>query len=117
MNQNPELVVTPNSITLEIMKDLFLLKKTDVFLNYPDHKSFNNLAYHVFDLYYKDWNYKYIIDRAPWGMPINLKFLKETRKNIKIIILVRDIIEVLASFMRFSQRSSDAYINRPKFKK
>ena len=27
MNQNPELVVTPNSIVLEIMKDLFLLKK------------------------------------------------------------------------------------------
>ena len=39
MNQNPELVVTPNSITLEIMKELFLLKETDVFQNYPDHKS------------------------------------------------------------------------------
>ena len=36
MNQNPELVVTANSITLEIMKDLFLLKETDVFLNYSD---------------------------------------------------------------------------------
>jgi len=39
MNQNPEIAATPNSITLEIMKDLFLLKNTDVFLNYPDHKS------------------------------------------------------------------------------
>ncbi len=27
MNQNPEIAATPNSITLEIMKDLFLLKK------------------------------------------------------------------------------------------
>jgi len=35
MNQNPEIASTPNSITLEIMKDLFLLKNTDVFLNYP----------------------------------------------------------------------------------
>ncbi len=26
MNQNPEIAATPNSITLEIMKDLFLLK-------------------------------------------------------------------------------------------
>ena len=34
MNQNPNLVCTPNSITLEIMKDLFLLKETDVFQNY-----------------------------------------------------------------------------------
>ena len=27
MNQNPEIAATPNSITLEIMKDLFLLKQ------------------------------------------------------------------------------------------
>ena len=33
INQNPEIAATPNSITLEIMKDLFLLKKTDVFHN------------------------------------------------------------------------------------
>ena len=31
MNQNPEIATTANSITLEIMKDLFLLKETDVF--------------------------------------------------------------------------------------
>ena len=33
MNQNPDVAATPNSITLEIMKDLFLLKDTDVFQN------------------------------------------------------------------------------------
>ena len=43
MNQNPSIAATPNSITLEIMKDLFLLKNTDVFLNYPDHKSLDNV--------------------------------------------------------------------------
>ena len=43
MNQNPDLVVTANSITLEIMKDLFLLKHTDVFQNFPDHHSLNNV--------------------------------------------------------------------------
>ena len=31
MNQNPDIAVTANSITLEIMKDIFLLKETDVF--------------------------------------------------------------------------------------
>ena len=40
INQNPDIACTPNSITLEIMKDLFLLKETDVFKNYPDHKSY-----------------------------------------------------------------------------
>ena len=43
INQNPEIVCTPNSITLEIMKDLFLLKQTDVFLNYQDHDSLDNV--------------------------------------------------------------------------
>ena len=38
MNQNPEIAATANSITLEVMKDLFLLKQTDVFQNFPDHK-------------------------------------------------------------------------------
>ena len=112
INQNPDVAVTANSITPDIMGELFKLKRLDIFENYPDHKSLNNLAYHVFDLYYKDWNYKYIIDRAPWGMPTHMKFLKETRKNIKIIILVRDIIEVLASFIRWAQKTPDAFVNR-----
>ena len=56
MNQNKDLVVTANSITLEIIKDLFLLKQTDVFQNFPDHKSLDNVLDSVFDTYYKDWS-------------------------------------------------------------
>tara|TARA_R100000306_G_C4336494_1_gene123026 strand:- start:62 stop:847 length:786 start_codon:yes stop_codon:yes gene_type:complete len=116
MNQNPDIAVTANSITGTVMGQLFELKRSEVFKNYPDHKSLNNLAYHVLDLYYKDWNQKYIIDRAPWGIPINLKLLKETRKNIKMIVLVRDVIEVLASFIRWAHKTPDAFINRHKAK-
>jgi len=112
MNQNPDIAVTANSITADAMGKLFELKRLEIFQNYPDHKSLNNLAYHVFDLYYKDWNHKYIIDRAPWGMPINLKLLKETRKNIKMIVLVRDVIEILASFIHWAQKTPDAFVNR-----
>jgi len=112
INQNPDVAVTANSLTPQIMGELFKLKRLDIFKNYSDHKSLDNLAYHVFDLYYKDWNYKYIIDRSSWGVPVDLRFLKETRKNIKIILLVRDVIEVLASFIRWSQKSPDAWINR-----
>ena len=50
INQNPEIACTPNSITLEIMKDLFLLKQTDVFQNYPDHKSLDNVFFSPFEL-------------------------------------------------------------------
>ena len=54
MNQNPNIACTGNSITLEIMKNLFLLKKTEVFQNFPDHKSLDNILNNVYNLYYKD---------------------------------------------------------------
>ena len=65
INQNPNIVCTANSITLEIMKDLFLLKETAVILNYPDHRSLDNVLDSVYDNYYKDWPQEYIIDRGP----------------------------------------------------
>ena len=112
MNQNPNVAVTANSITADMMGELFRLKKTDIFQNYPDHKSFDNVAAKVFEHYYQDWKADYIIDRAPWGMPPNINFIKMYRKNIKIIVLVRDVIEVLASFVRWSQREPTAFINK-----
>ncbi len=112
MNQNPNVAVTANSITADMMGELFLLKKTDIFQNYPDHQSFDNVAAKVFEHYYQDWKADYIIDRAPWGMPPNINFIKMYRKNIKIIVLVRDVIEVLASFVRWSQREPTAFINK-----
>ena len=114
MNQNPDVAATANSICADMIGELFMLKHTDIFKNFPDHKSFDNVAKSVFENYYKDWKQDYIIDRAPWGFPINLKFLKETRSNIKIIVLVRDIIEVLASFIRWSQKEPTAYVNEAK---
>ena len=112
MNQNPDIAATSNSITPIIIRDLMRLKFMHLFRNFPDYKSVDNIAYNLLDIYYKDWNYKYIIDRAPWGMPENLRYLKEARKNVKIIVLVRDVIEILASFVRWSQRTPDAFINR-----
>ena len=111
MNQNPNVAVTANSITADMMGELFRLKKTDIFQNYPDHKSFDNVATKVFEHYYQDWKADYIIDRAPWGMPPNIYFIKKYRKNVKIIVLVRDVIEVLASFIRFTQRHPGSYID------
>ena len=48
INQNPKVACTANSITLEVMKKLFLLNQTDVFLNYQDHKSLDNVLSSVF---------------------------------------------------------------------
>jgi len=113
LNQNPDVCCTPNSITLEIMKDLFLLKSTDVFQNFPDEQSLNNVMDEVYNLYYKNWHYKYIIDRGPAGTIGNLKLLnKHFKQETKVIFLVRPILEVLASWVRWASKTPDAMIRK-----
>ncbi len=113
MNQNPEIAATPNSITLEIMKDLDLLKQLDVFLNYPDHKSYDNVLDSVFDNYYKDWPQRIIIDRGPVLTKINFKLVqKHFKRSFKCIVLLRDLIDVLASYMKWYTENPDAYPNK-----
>ena len=113
LNQNSEMVCTANSITLEIMKDLFLLKETDVFKNYPDHKSLDNILDVVYDTYYKDWPQRIIIDRGPVMTPGNLELMqKHFKRPFKCIILLRNLIDVLASYMKWYTGNPDSFINR-----
>ena len=113
MNQNPEIAATPNSITLEIMKDLFLLKQTDVFQNYPDHKSLDNVLDAVYDNYYKDWPQRIIIDRGPVTTVGNLALIqKHYKRPFKCIVLLRDLMDVLASYMQWYTENPDAFPNR-----
>ena len=113
LNQNPEIACTPNSITLEIMKDLFLLKQTDVFLNYQDHKSLDNVLDVVFDTYYKDWPQRIIIDRGPVTTTGNFELMqKHFKRPFKCIVILRDLMDVLASYMKWYTENPDAFPNR-----
>ena len=113
LNQNPDIAATPNSIITEIFRDLYNLKHSDVFQNYPDHKSYDNVIKAVIPEYYKDWKEPIIIDRGPWGAPNNLKFLKHyVNPKPKIVVLVRDVLEVLASFIEWADKNYDAFPNR-----
>ena len=113
MNQNPDLVVTPNSITLEIIKELFLLKKTDVFQNFPDEQSLDNVLDEVYNLYYKYWNYKVIIDRGPVCTPANLRVMqKHFKQPIRCVVLVRDLLDVLASYIKWFETEPTAFPNK-----
>ena len=61
----------------------------------------------VYNLYYKHWNYKYIIDRGPAGTVGNLRLLrKHFKQEIKVIFLVRPILEVLASWVTWASKNS-----------
>ena len=113
LNQNPDIGCTPNSIVLGIMKEVFLLKTTEIFFNYPDHNSLDNILDMVFPVYYKNWNFKYIIDRGPAGTKGNFTLLKKhLKQEIKIIFLVRPLLEVLASWVSYSEREPTSALNK-----
>ena len=113
MNQNPEIAVTANSITLEIMKELFLLKKIDTFENFPDEQSLNNVMNEVYDLYYKNWNYKCIIDRGPVCTPANLLIMqKHFKQPIRCVVILRDLLDVLASYIKWFETEPTSFINQ-----
>ena len=113
MNQNPELVVTANSITLEIMKDLFLLKQTETFQNYPDYQSLDNVLDCIYDVFYQDWPQKYIIDRGPVMTKENFALMQKHFKcSFRCIVLVRDLMDVLASFIKWFEQEPTAYPNK-----
>jgi len=113
LNQNPDIAATANSMTLEIMKVLFLLKETDVFKNYPDHNSLDNVLNTVFDNYYKDWPQRIIVDRGPVTTPGNFNLMQKHFGNrFKVIVLVRDLIDVLASFVKWFENEPTAYPNK-----
>jgi hypothetical protein len=113
INQNPNLVCTANSITLEIMKDLYLLKQTDVFQNFPDHRSMDNVMDSVYDLYYKHWPQQCIIDRGPIMTPGNLAVMQQHFKQpIKCVIIWRDLMDVLASYIKWFENEPTAFPNK-----
>jgi len=115
LNQNKSISVSANSPVSEIMFNLEESKKYDLgFKNFPDFKSYDNIIKNILPSYYENWNSSYIIDRSgAWGAPDNLNLLKKYCPNeIKIIVLIRDVIEVLASFIKWSQENPNNFIDR-----
>ena len=84
----------------DILFNVYKLYNHEIFLNFPDKKSLQNVSKNVFNNYYSDWKANIIIDRSAWGTPMNLFILKEIFENLKFIILYRPVLECLASFVK-----------------
>lgn len=112
MNQNKNISVTGNSIVCDMLYKINELKKNETFTLFNNVKSFDNVLKNIMNNYYDDWDSEYIIDRSPWGTPYNLELLKTLNNDIKIIVLVRDIKEIIASFIRYSYTNNNNYISK-----
>ena len=103
LNQSKDIRLTANSILPEIIYQLHLIKKDQLFTNFPDYKSYDSVINNVFNNYYQEWNVNNIISRGTWGTPANLQLLKSIIKKPKFIILYRPVLECLASFIKIEK--------------
>ena len=84
-----------------------------MFKNYPDHQSLDNVLDSVYVNYYKDWSQKYIIDRGPVMTKGNFQLMqKHFKKPFKCVVILRDLMDVLASYMQWYTENPDSFVNR-----
>jgi hypothetical protein len=103
INQSQHVRVTANTILTDVIYQLQLIKDYEIYKNFPDEKSFNNIIKNVFNNYYQNWKVDNIIDRGPWGTPGNLELLKLIIKKPKFVIIYRPVLECLASFIKIEK--------------
>ena len=113
LNENLDIHSTGHSFLPDL---LFSIKKaeynSDRFKNYPCHNNLNNVYKNIISNYYKDHNVKYIIERGDWITPYNIDVLKEIVPNeIKIVILVRDILEIIKSYLKLCKNNPQFFYN------
>ncbi len=108
LNQNPKIHMTPNSMLCQMAWNIYQIKETTIFKNFPDHETIDNVIKKIFEHYHDSTNAEIIFDRGPWGRPLNLKMIKKyINPNPKFLILDRPIIEIIASFLR-AKKDGDA---------
>lgn len=113
LNQNKDIDLTANTILCDVLLKLFEIKNSEIYKNFPDEQSYNNIYKNVFTNYFNNWEANNIIIRGPWGTPGNLFLLKQIIKNPKHIILYRPVEECLASFIKIVKpKNKDLFITQ-----
>ena len=113
LNQNPDIIVSGQSIVPEIFFRIEEIKKTQWFENFPNEKSLENVSKNILNNYYKNQKAKYIGDRGPWCSEYNFSMLKKyLNYEFKIIVLVRDIKEILSSFIKLAKENENFFVNK-----
>ena len=75
INQNPKVAVTSNSIVPDIIWRTECLKQDEIYHNFPDEKSLDNVLANIISNYYEDWDCDIVLDRSVWGLKDNIELL------------------------------------------
>ena len=113
MNQNPDVAVTAYSPVGDFMRVIAEASSWQIVRHFPDVQSHENIIRGIIPNYYSHWKQGHIIDRHAWGRKAMIDLIKKYNTNeTKIIVLVRDMAEVIASFIRIANTTSDNFIKR-----
>jgi hypothetical protein len=114
LNENENILATGQSIFPSIFYDLqTITQENDVYKNYPQDERFENFYKNLFNNFFTNDNEKYIVQRGEFITPINLQNLFNYCPNkIKIVILVRNVVDVLKSFINHSHTYKNYYLNK-----
>jgi len=113
LNENPNILATGQSIVPSIFYDLMqVTQENEVNKLYPQNERFEVFYKNLLNNFYKEDKEKYIIQRGEWITPINLEIIKEYCPNdLKIIIMVRDILEIIKSNLNHSNIYPNYFLN------
>jgi sulfotransferase len=108
LNQNPNVFASPISPVMELMywnEDYF--KRSEQYLAYPKPKSAYKIISGMLDNFYFDIDEPVVIDHCR-AWPNNIERMKTyITPNPKIICPVRDVVEILTSFIAMIERNND----------
>ena len=110
LSQNPEIYAGGNSSVCQLMWDMQVSCETTASEQLLANNKINiknDLIKAIPYIYYKDVNQKYIIDKCrSWTLPANLELIKNyITPTPKIIVLTRDIDEIVESFVKLRKNS------------
>ena len=113
LNQNPDFYSSPLSPLNDMMWNLITgYEGSEAIIRNHNQERVESLLKGMFQNYYADVKEPIIFDRHKlWTTPGNMKLFKNVlNPNVKIIVTVRDTLEILASFVNQMQDNPELYL-------
>jgi len=117
LNQNPKIYSGPNSVVVELIHLVHThLQRSEEFNNFPSEEAKQNMISSIIENNYQHIDKPIIIDKNfHWGTLGNYDYIQRyITKKPKIIFCVRDILEVLTSFIEILNKNpnSNNYVDK-----
>ena len=114
LNQNPNVYATGMSCLPEVFLRLLKIAEDDIaYQTSPCPENLQNVFVNLFETFYGHRDEEVIIERSSWTTPFNYQVLDQYCPNdVKILILVRPVVDVIKSYLKICEKSPLFYINQ-----